>query len=235
MQPVTPPMGLARKYDDPIVGTRFGRYTVIGLTLREAKRRRVPVECDCGNQKFVDLPQLHTRPGISCGCARRERMRDLSTTHGDSQSTGPHFAIYARWRDMVARCTHPGHHAYGSYGGRGITVCSTWAADYVSFRTWALENGYAPKLHIDRRDNDQGYSPDNCRWVTAKVNNNNRRTTVFVVAFGKRQTLTEWLVDPRCVVQRGTLVARLKSGWAPELALSTLAGSRNREVLLCPA
>lgn len=41
-------------------------------------------------------------------------------------------------------------------------------------------------------DNDKGYSPDNCRWVTPRQNCCNRSTTHFVTAFGKRQSLMEW-------------------------------------------
>lgn len=33
------------------------------------------------------------------------------------------------------------------------------------------------KHQIDRIDNEKGYSKENCRWVTAKVNNRNRRST----------------------------------------------------------
>ena len=35
--------------------------------------------------------------------------------------------------------------------------------------------GIKKGLQLDRRDNDKGYSPDNCRWVTSAVNNFNRR------------------------------------------------------------
>lgn len=43
-----------------------------------------------------------------------------------------------------------------------------------AFRAWALANGYASNLTIDRRDNDRGYEPGNCRWVTFRENNRNR-------------------------------------------------------------
>ena len=37
---------------------------------------------------------------------------------------------------------------------------------------------YQEGLYIDRIDNDKGYSPDNCRWVTNKENNRNRTNNV---------------------------------------------------------
>jgi hypothetical protein len=60
------------------------------------------------------------------------------------------------------------------YGGRGITICNEWQS-FSAFRGWAMSNGYADHLTIDRRDNDGNYCPENCRWVTMKVQQNNKR------------------------------------------------------------
>lgn len=65
------------------------------------------------------------------------------------------------------------------YYDRGIRVCDEWLLDGLLFDEWALANGYEPGLCIDRIDNDQGYRPDNCRWVTVCQNNRNRGATKF--------------------------------------------------------
>jgi hypothetical protein len=62
------------------------------------------------------------------------------------------------------------------YHEKGIRVCEEWDS-YEAFRDWSLANGYAAGLTIDRRDNDKGYSPDNCRWVTQADNLRNRSIT----------------------------------------------------------
>ena len=75
---------------------------------------------------------------------------------------------------MRTRCNDTKADNYKFYGGRGIAVCSLWN-DFLSFRTWALENGYEEGKQLDRVDNERGYSPENCRWVTRLHNLQNRR------------------------------------------------------------
>lgn len=93
--------------------------------------------------------------------------------------------------NMIQRCTNPNSTYFPRYGGRGITVCHEWRTRN-NFKKWALSHGYRNDLTIDRIDNNKGYSPDNCRWVTPSQNCCNRSTTHFVTAFGKRQSLMEW-------------------------------------------
>ena len=84
-----------------------------------------------------------------------------------------------RREGMMERCTNPNCVGYKRYGARSITVCQEWIDSPQAFVDWALANGFSPELQIDRIDNDKGYSPDNCRWVTARENIRNRSNSVI--------------------------------------------------------
>lgn len=77
-------------------------------------------------------------------------------------------------RNMMARCTNPKATHWARYGGRGIYVAEAFQ-DRAAFIAWALANGWAPGLQIDRRDNDGPYSPENCAFVSASQNMRNTR------------------------------------------------------------
>jgi len=78
---------------------------------------------------------------------------------------------------MKNRCNNANHPYYKAYGGRGIAICEEWSKSFLCFEKWALANGYEESLELDRRDNDKGYSPTNCRFVTHKENCNNRHNS----------------------------------------------------------
>ena len=83
--------------------------------------------------------------------------------------------LYSTYVGMKGRCHSPSHGNYPHYGGRGITVCQEWRDSFRAFKQWALQNQYRDGLQLDRIDNDQGYSPENCRFVTASENQRNKR------------------------------------------------------------
>lgn len=101
--------------------------------------------------------------------------------------TGPGSTLYKRWASMKSRCNNPRMAQYHDYGGRGITVCDEWS-QYAPFEVWALASGYAEELELDRIDNDQGYSPSNCRWVSRKTNQQNSRQSKRWVVDGVEYT-----------------------------------------------
>jgi hypothetical protein len=120
---------------------------------------------------------------------------------------------------MKSRCNNPANPKYRSYGERGIKVCEEWENNYFSFREWAMKNGYKEGLSIDRKDNNKGYSPDNCRWTTRIVQQNNMRSNVYLEYQGERHTVSEWWRITG--IPRATIGKRMKRGWSAEQILTT--------------
>lgn len=83
---------------------------------------------------------------------------------------------------MIDRCHKSTHPRYADWGGRGITVCHEWREGPRPFIEWGVINGWQPGLEIDRIENDKGYSPENCRFVTNKEQAANRRPRVLTEA-----------------------------------------------------
>lgn len=83
--------------------------------------------------------------------------------------------VYRTWVAMRSRCRNPNDPNYINYGARGIKVCAEWE----KFENFYEDMGGLPfyEAQLDRIDNEKGYYKDNCRWLSAKENSRNRRTT----------------------------------------------------------
>jgi len=95
---------------------------------------------------------------------------------------------------MKYRCTSPNAPEYKNYGARGITYDERWE----SFQNFVADMGIPDdKLTLERKDNNKGYSKENCYWATYKEQQNNRRNNNRLTAFGRTQTLTQWSEETR--------------------------------------
>lgn len=116
----------------------------------------------------------------------------MGTYKNQNYSNPQRQRILAIRCSMIDRCTKPSCKAFKTYGGRGIKVCDEWLNDKESFYEWAISNGYADGLQIDRINTNGDYEPSNCRWITSKQNNNNRRDNVQYTINGETHTMSEW-------------------------------------------
>lgn len=158
---------------EDITGRRYGMLEAVEFSHIGSDKHAVWVfKCDCG--KTVEKRKCHVVTGQirSCGCllekARKTAGRK-NKTHGMKNTR-----IYRIWNGMKNRCNNPNSCNAHYYYERGITVCKEWESFEV-FYEWAQKSGYRDDLSIDRIDNDKGYEPQNCRWVSAKEQAHNRR------------------------------------------------------------
>lgn len=200
-----------------MIGKRFGRLTVIEQSDdTEPGRPRYLCRCDCGNERVVRGISLRKGDTQSCGCIKKERAKALSESHIKHGKTKTR--LYRIWFSMRRRCYKSTSPDYARYGGRGITVCDEWKDSFQAFYEWSVANGYLENLTIDRIDNEGDYSPQNCRWVNAEVQNNNTRRNYYITHDGETLTLAQWA--KKCGINKNTLYSRLtKYGWSIERAL----------------
>jgi len=183
-------------------GARFGKLTVLHKGTKRKGHWYWVVACGCGNHKEVSATNLLNRSTQSCGC-----LPNLGNTRHGYHGT----KTYRAWQGMHQRCA--GNDP--NYGGRGIRVCRRWN----SFGNFLADMGDASAgMSIDRIDTNGHYSPSNCRWATSKVQNNNRRNTIYLTVKGRTMEMSKWCEEMK--ISRSLLWQRLyRLGWPVEKAV----------------
>ena len=194
------------------IGQRFGR-----LVVKAQLGQYSSCVCDCGKNTGVRTDKLIAGRTKSCGClgaemraktseeakktrdARdaasvivkaakvKERRKIVEAKYEEKIASAP-YKLKNIWTAMMQRCYNPGDKSYPRYGGRVITVCERWK-DADNFLADMLPL-YKPNRWLERRNNDEGYTPDNCEFATAKKQGQNRRNTLYLDNWGFRVSLS---------------------------------------------
>lgn len=207
-----------------LTGKRFGRLVVLFQDKTSKIGTKWYCMCDCGNKVSVFSVNLRKGNTNSCGCLQAELTSKRSRIHGDGDG---HERLYRIWKAMKERCYYPKNIDYSMYGGRGIFVCDEWKSSYVTFKKWALQNGYEANKTIDRIDVNREYSPSNCRWATPLEQANNTRRNVHITYKGITKTVSEWSKETG--INAHTLAGRKRSGWTDEECIEIPASIGNNQ------
>lgn len=136
--------------------------------------------------------------------------------------------LYRRWWSMISRCVYPSAREYENYGGRGITVCYEWSnknpQGFENFCIWMFAHGYDESLPhgaqtLDRINNDEGYSPENCRLISNKEQQLNKRVNVRITYKGETLCASEWA--EKTGMSASGIAGRLYKGMSPEEIFET--------------
>lgn len=197
-------------------GEKYGRLTIIGKERRNGITTQKCL-CDCGKITFVRYDRLKNGHTKSCGCLKKKH--DIRNKR-----------LYNCWHSMKARCNLPNRKDSKYYHDKGITYCTEWES-FENFQDWALLNGYADNLTLDRVDGNKPYCPENCRWITIQEQQKNRSFCHYFTYNGETKILSEWAREFN--IPWKTLSDRIfKFGYSFEEALS-LKYPRNAILFVC--
>lgn len=185
---------------------KIGELTAVRMVGRQGHNLLWECICVCGTTFNATASNIISGNTRSCGCHKRKVSSDALRTHGLS-GTRSHWI----WQNMMRRCYDPKNSAYADYGERGIAVCERWH----DMRNFYADMGERPKgRSLDRKNNDLGYSPENCRWSTSSEQNSNRRSIRLVVRGGVEKTIAEWSQITGIPASR--MYARRDLGWSDD-------------------
>lgn len=184
------------------IGTKFGKWTVIGIGKKYMGRSSSLCICGCGTERIVANNNLKIGLSKGCGC---ERIGPLQ--HGYATDNKK---VYLAWKNMKSRCLNKNRREYKNYGGRGISVCHQWADSFETFLKDMGEPGH--KMTLDRIDNNGNYEPGNCRWTDMKTQCRNTRDNVYLIIGEDKKTPAEWAEISG--VKTSTLFGRIRRGWS---------------------
>lgn len=171
-----------------LVGTVFGRLTVIEFSHTAKSKSFWRCKCSCGNETLTPTGYLTSGDTTSCGCAKRDATVERNKAGGThNRSRTPEHRVWSRMR---SRCTRPTDKDYPRYGGRGIKVCPEWS----DFSTFFKDMGTRPsgEHSIERLNVNGDYEHANCVWALPVQQANNRRDTRRILFDGRTQSIAQW-------------------------------------------
>lgn len=172
-----------------LVGRKFGLLEVIGY----ADPDNAECLCKCNKHCVVPVESLRNREVLSCGC---ESPVSLSSDPKNENDRDIRLRII--WTGML---------------DRGVEVFPDWQSPGAFFK-WAYGSGYSKGKILTRKDEEEGYSPDNCLWTDFQGESVIRKNIIYIEMDGERKSLLQWVNE--FGLDYNTVYAKYKQGYSEE-------------------
>lgn len=156
----------------------------------------------------------------TCGLKQSKPLNSNLPSRFRFKNSNSYTKEYSAWYHMIRRCYYPETEFYHNYGGRGIIVCDRWLGDQ-GFDNFYQDMGAKPfnNYSLDRIDSNGNYEVSNCRWVSAKQQARNRRTTKLITIGEETKSMAEWCDIYN--IKYSLVKDRIQDGWEPLKAFTT--------------
>ena len=165
-------------------GHKYGRLTVLGRAPNN-KHGHPQWHCECVCGTKLVRSAAHIVMGVKAG-HNSSCIKCSNVTHNMSGT-----AIYSVWAKIVDRTTNTNNPGYENYGAKGRVLSPEWR----SFENFYKDMGDPPKdgkrYTVERKNNNLGYSKENCRWATYKEQSRNRSNSLLVNYYTEKLPLID--------------------------------------------
>lgn len=152
-------------------GNKIYEWTVLYRLPEPAYPTRWVCLCSCGKQANVLAAKLKDGTSRSCGCKKSKFLSESLSKHGGYKD-GKNTPEYQSYIAMMHRCYDDKRVSWENYGGRGILVEEeSWLEETPNgYLNFLKDMGQRPEdTTLDRIDSDRGYSKENCRWASKRL------------------------------------------------------------------
>lgn len=172
--------------NDKYVGTTVGIYEVMFISGKNKDgHKNYHIKCiECGYEKDAPYKDFYR--------ARVCKHIGIDGKYRKNNGRFKNKRIFVIFNGIKKRCYNENNKTYRWYGAKGIKICDEWMDNPSSFEEWALNNGYADDLTIDRIDANRNYCPENCRWISREENSKHTSITNFIDVDGEIHSGKDW-------------------------------------------
>lgn len=175
------------------IGEVHGIYTIVDMLDEKDKYGHWIYKCTCNECGFVKFSHYGSISGTKSKTTICSHLR----ANGEKIIYGhiwENKRIRNIFKGMICRCYDTDEESYIYYGKKGIKICEEWLNNPKLFEEWALNNGYADDLTIDRIDSNKDYCPENCRWISLEENSRRAGKVNWITINNETLTGRQWAI-----------------------------------------